>query len=137
MEMSACVPLPPRSRRSTDGERRSAASRVWTGAAAWAFRSKSGVSASELRVGALWLPEMPTLSILRLRIAAVVSALCAQAASLASKRMDIPTESTPRVTWRRRLAKADQPLRFQRRQRHERTEFRMCSIVCGLSGLNE
>ena len=114
MKMSACMPLPPRSRISTEGARRRADSRVWTGAAACAFRSKSGVCDCMLRVGADWLPEMPTSSILSVLRTAAVSASCADACCVASKRIDIVTARTPMVTWRCRLAKAAQPLRLQR-----------------------
>lgn len=106
--------LAPRSRISTEGARRRADSRVWTGAAACAFRSKSGVCDCTLRVGADWLPEMPTSSILSVLRTAAVSASCADACCVASKRIDIVTARTPMVTWRCRLAKAAQPLRLQR-----------------------
>ena len=131
MEMSACMPLLPRSRRSTDGARRRAASSVWRGAAAWVFRSKSGVCICTVRVGADCRPEMPTSRMRSVFMTADVSAGCADAPHGASSRIDIPTQSTPMVTQRCMLAKADQPLRSQRRQRPPAGSrfVWMCSIV--------
>ena len=97
MEMSACAPLPPRSRKSTEGVKRKAASSVETGAAACAFRSKSGVDTNTLRVGELWLPAIPTSSICNER-KVIESTSCAATCRADSKRMDIDTESTPIVT---------------------------------------
>ena len=136
-EMSACAPLPPRSRMSTEGVRRRADSSVWTGAAAWALRSKSGVCDCALRAGAVWLPVTPTSRIRSVFMTAVVSEVCADAPCVASSRIDIPTASTPIVTLRRRLAKADQPLRFHRRQRIPVGNRRvwMCSISVERFGL--
>ena len=75
--------------------------------------SKKGILSAVL-VGAVWLPDMPTSSILSVRRTAAVSACCADALCVASKRIDIVAARTPMVTWRCRLAKADQPLRLQR-----------------------
>lgn len=55
--MSACVPLPLRSRRSIAGLKRSTDSRVWTGAEAPAFRSKTEVDDIVLRVGGSFHPR--------------------------------------------------------------------------------
>ena len=72
--------------------------RDWTGSAAKAFRSKSGVCDRAFRTGAVWVPVMPTSRIRNVLRTAVVSALCADAPRVASSRIDIPAARTPIFT---------------------------------------
>ena len=105
--MSACVPLPLRSRRSIAGLKRSTDSRVWTGAEAPAFRSKTEVNDIALRVGVAFTPVTSTVSISSSLAIVSESTVCACTGVVVDRRMvDIETERTPIVTWRRRLAKA-------------------------------
>ncbi len=127
IEMSACTPLPPRSRKSIAGTGRSAASRVWKGAAAALLRSKSGVCVIALRVGLARLPVTPTSSICMMRSTVSESEVCVCATSVAGKRIDIETERTPSVTGRCMLAKTDQPLRFHRRK--QKVRFVLISFI--------
>ncbi len=116
--MSACVPLPLRSRRSIAGLKRSTDSRVWTGAEAPAFRSKTEVDDIVLRVGVAFTPVTSTFSISSSLAIVSESTVCACTGVVVDRRMvDIETERTPMVTWRRRLAKAAYPLRHQRLKR--------------------
>ena len=134
--MSACVPLPLRSRRSIAGLKRSTDSRVWTGAEAPAFRSKTEVDDIVLRVGVAFTPVSSTFSISSSLAIVSDSTVCACTGGVFQdcynvvggvdhvirvvvdrRTADIETVWTPMVTWRRRLAKAAYPLRHQRLKR--------------------
>lgn len=88
------------------------------GAEAPAFRSKTEVDDIVLRVGVAFTPVTSTFSISSSLAIVSESTVCACTGVVVDRRMvDIETERTPMVTWRRRLAKAAYPLRHQRLKR--------------------